>query len=343
MKKISVITPCYNSYEYLDTCFDSLIHQTIGLEHMEMIFVNDASTDDTGEKLNQYESFYPDSIIVIHLSENKKQGGARNVALSYASGEYVVFIDSDDWVAADYLQKVYDTMKNNDADMLQIPFMRVPKDGDITKGKKTPVYWNGLYEINDTEKRKYFLTRQLFNCGAPNKIYKRELLLNSGAYFLENVAYEEPSFVYPLFFYVKRIYMLDGEFYYYRTNDSGTMNSYITKPGKLYDHPFVQLSVYKQLRRMPAIYSVYKDEIDYYFLFTFYIETLFFAKMGNLYLGYDFFLLMQSTVKSLIPDFKENPYVNSLLKESEKTALVALSETFSEKDFEVFFKNLKTY
>ena len=118
MKKISVITPCYNSYDYLDKCFDSLVNQTIGIENIEIIFVNDASTDNTGEKLNSYEALYPESILVIHLDENVKQGGARNVALQYVSGEYIIFVDSDDWVDLSYFETVYNIAKENNNEVV---------------------------------------------------------------------------------------------------------------------------------------------------------------------------------------------------------------------------------
>lgn len=341
MKKISVIIPCYNTYDYLDQCFDSLTNQTIGIKNMEIIFVNDASTDKTAEKLNLYESIYPDSVIVIHLSENIKQGGARNVALQYVSGEYIVFIDSDDWVDLSYLETVYNIVKENDVDMLQIPFVHVRGEGENATYTKTPAYWEGLYVMEDLESRKYFLTHQLFNCGAPNKIYKTEMIRKANAHFLQGVAYEEPSFVYPLFFYAKRIYQLDAELYFYRLHNTSTMTSYITKPGKLYDHPFVQLSIYKQIRSNPEFYSTFKDEIDYYFLFTFYVETLYFSKLGNLYLGYDFFLLMQNTIRSMLPSWDDNPYIHTLLSQAQINALTSLSIEYTEKEFIEFKKTLQ--
>ena len=341
MKKISVITPCYNSYDYLDKCFESLVNQTIGIENIEIIFVNDASTDNTFEKLNSFESLYPESVLVIHLDENVKQGGARNVALQYASGEYTVFVDSDDWVDLSYLETVYNIAKENDIDMLQIPFVKVSGEGENITYTKTPVYWTGLYEIDSIEKRKHFLTHQLFTCGAPNKVYKTEIIRKCGAAFLQGVAYEEPSFVYPLFFYVNKIYLLDAELYFYRMHDSSTMSSYITKPGKLYDHPRVQLFTYKQMQNNTEVYSLYKEEIDFYFLFAFYVETLYFSKMGNLYLGYDFFLLMQNTIRNMIPDWDKNIYVNSLLTKQQKNVISSVSNNYSEEEFLEFKKNLQ--
>lgn len=74
-KKISVIVPCYNSEKYIEKCFDSLRKQTLGLEELQVIFVDDASTDNTLEYLQRYAAIYPQSVEVINLEKNHRQGG----------------------------------------------------------------------------------------------------------------------------------------------------------------------------------------------------------------------------------------------------------------------------
>lgn len=92
MKKVSVIIPCYNAVKWLPKCFLSLVQQTIGIEDIELIFVDDASDDNgaTWAMLQEFEAAYPDNIMVIHLDDNMRQGGARNVALQYASGNILL-------------------------------------------------------------------------------------------------------------------------------------------------------------------------------------------------------------------------------------------------------------
>ena len=105
MKKVSVIIPCFNATKYLPKCFMSLVQQTIGIDQIELIFVDDASTDEdaTWNMLQEFERAYPESIMILKLEENMRQGGARNVALQYATGEYIAFVDADDFVAENYL------------------------------------------------------------------------------------------------------------------------------------------------------------------------------------------------------------------------------------------------
>ncbi|MCR4674481.1 MAG: glycosyltransferase, partial [Lachnospiraceae bacterium] len=104
--KISVIIPCYNVEKWIDRCLESVICQTIGLDKMEILCIDDCSSDSTLLKLKAWEERYPEHFIIIESSENGRQGTARNIGLSYATGEWISFIDSDDWVEKDYLEQM---------------------------------------------------------------------------------------------------------------------------------------------------------------------------------------------------------------------------------------------
>lgn len=111
--KISIILPVYNVEKYLGKCLDSLINQT--LQDIEIICINDGSTDDSLEILEEYAK--KDDRIKIINQENSKQGAARNRGLEVATGEFVTFVDSDDWVDIDYLEKLYNAIINSNVNM----------------------------------------------------------------------------------------------------------------------------------------------------------------------------------------------------------------------------------
>jgi glycosyltransferase involved in cell wall biosynthesis len=94
--KVSVIIPCYNVEKYIERCLESLERQTIGIGHMEIICVDDASSDGTEDILRSWEKKYPGSIKVVLSERNNRQGAARNIGMQYASGDWVSFVDSDD-------------------------------------------------------------------------------------------------------------------------------------------------------------------------------------------------------------------------------------------------------
>lgn len=108
-KKLSIIVPVYNmaTEGKLNYCLDSLVGQTIrGLYDYEILCVDDASTDDSLEILLDYQKRYPELVRVIPNPVNLRQGGAKNAGLRVAQGEWIGFIDSDDWVSPDYYEKL---------------------------------------------------------------------------------------------------------------------------------------------------------------------------------------------------------------------------------------------
>ncbi|MDE6713739.1 MAG: glycosyltransferase, partial [Lachnospiraceae bacterium] len=129
MAKISIIVPFYNSERYVKRCLDSLLHQTIGLQNLELILVDDASTDRTLDLLKEYEKQYPEQIILIPCSQNGRQGTARNIGLQYATSPYIAFVDSDDWVETDMYEKMYDKITAYNCDIVVCRFVR--DDGNM--------------------------------------------------------------------------------------------------------------------------------------------------------------------------------------------------------------------
>ncbi len=119
MPKVSVIVPVYNTAAKLSRCLDSLIGQT--LADIEIILVNDASTDDSLRILLEYESKHPDRIIIINCDTNCGAGGARNIGLDTASGEYIGFVDSDDLVKDDMFECLYNKAVAGNYDIVDSP------------------------------------------------------------------------------------------------------------------------------------------------------------------------------------------------------------------------------
>ena len=131
MKKISVIVPCYNVEREIDRCAQSLVAQSLSISNMELIFVDDASEDSTAQKLSVWEARYPDSIIVIRCTENGKQGTARNIGMQYATGEYIGFVDSDDYVESAMYREMCRIADDERVDMVTCLFVREEEDGTI--------------------------------------------------------------------------------------------------------------------------------------------------------------------------------------------------------------------
>ena len=167
MKKVSIIVPCYKVEKYLPRCLDSLVCQT--LDDIEIICINDGSPDHCIDILRQYEARFPGKIVVID-KENEGVWRGRQDAISIAKGEYIGFLDSDDYAAPTMIEDLYTAAKNNSADISVCGFYRV----DALTGKQLTEEMSDIrscFSIVEDPKKLLQLN------GAPwNKLFKASLL-----------------------------------------------------------------------------------------------------------------------------------------------------------------------
>lgn len=307
MKKVSVIIPCFNATKWLPKCFLSLAKQTIGIEEIELIFVDDASTDEgkTWALLQEFERAYPQSVIIVHLEENMRQGGARNVGIQYAGGEYLAFVDADDFVAEEWLEQVYSEAARTEADIIQFEYYYyTDRIGAVSSGRKICAEQIYLHSI---EERKQFLMAEKITYGCWNKLYRRTMVMDMGVRYAEHMIYEEPLFVYPLLFPANSIVIMDKPYYYYRQNNTGTMRYDMENVQTILMHAKVQKMVWDYMKKT-IFFGNYYEEIKLYFLHTYFYETLYFAKRRGFEVPMEMYRMLASTVKQEVPDYTESPY-----------------------------------
>ncbi|PXV90132.1 glycosyltransferase involved in cell wall biosynthesis [Lachnotalea glycerini] len=332
-KKFSIILPCYNVESYIDKCLDTLIRQTIGLENLELICINDASTDSTLSLLMSYEQQYPDSIIIINLPTNQRQGGARNIGLQYASGEYISFFDSDDWADLRLYEKVYEKAKQYDCDIVHFECFDFVKDDTFIPSSISTGSNSRLITIENETQRKFFLenviNERFLECSCRNKIYKKNFLLDTNVSFPSHCVLEEPLFVYPLYFYTKRFYVLEERLYYYRYNPFGTMQHTLNQTNKWLDHIKVHLLLFEELEKRGLI-TQFHDEIELYYLWNLYIETIGFIFRHTNHFPMDLYEYIRESTLTCFPNFSFNTYINrpeyDLLKKSLHSLYVKLNQ-----------------
>lgn len=324
-KLISIIIPCHNCSETVYRTWKSVTNQSIGINHIECIFVDDASNDNgkTWEQLENIEKEAPKSVIIIKLNDNLKQGGARNVGLTYTNGKYLQFLDSDDELVPSSCELLYTTAEKNNADIIQFNHLyvlneqtKIMRDSDI----------NRTFTINKPEDRIPFLNSTIVTYGCTNKFYRKSLIEKSMAKFAENAVYEEPLFVYPCFLYANTITLLDEALYKYYFHSGSTVTSAIGK--RLLDHPRVQLELLQYCMQRPVIYEQYRDVISLYFLWSYYCETLSFSAANNTYIPIDYFREMQNICRTLFPEWENNPLINTV-SENVRQVLKSINDTYS--------------
>lgn len=206
MPKVSVIVPVYNAEKTLIPCLGNLVHQT--LEDIEIILVNDCSTDGSFKIMQDCESQFPEKVILIDLEENLGPGGARNVGLMYASGEYIGFVDSDDLADTSMYEKMYKCAIEGNYDIVDCGFLNEKEDIAI---------------LLTTDERCGDITAKTRNelvadCGYLwSSIFRKELW--EGVQFREHVSLEDFETVILMFLKADRVGTVKEILYRYKNQD----------------------------------------------------------------------------------------------------------------------------
>lgn len=314
MADISVIIPCYNVEAYIDRCMESIEKQSIGIENLEIILVNDASADGTLDKLKTWEKKYPEHIMVITYEENIRQGGARNVGLQYATAEYVGFIDSDDWVEPDMYELLFQKMCEGHYDVVRGKFARtdeygiqIMQDGDSRRDQEYEFpefhgYYKGSMEdVGDNGEYGSVCTA----------IYRKSLIIENEIYFPEKLAYEDNYWMSVLSFYIKSCYIEDKIVYHYMTNPTSTT----TAANGMHHLDRLKIEEMKLERyqkmgifdREEFREEIERDFVQMYYLNTFFILFTRFEKVSASIVNQ-----MIKTVWKWFPHWDENHYLTEL-------------------------------
>lgn len=337
-KKVSIIVPCYNVEDYIDECVESLVSQTIGVDNIEIILVDDASSDGTLDKLYSWEKKYSDSMIVVVCTKNGRQGCARNIGIEYASGKYISFVDSDDWISKYAYEALVGIAEKEDADIVQFRY-----SGDKDKIANTSSM-DGKYRVFEAEnqRKRLLLSDDVLNESCTTKLYKRDLILNSGVGFPEGVCYEEPLFTYPLKLYVNKVATTEEAFYYYRYNKNGTTAKDMSDLSTILDHVKVQMQLNDDLNRLENA-SIFQEEIDFHFIHSFYVSVFYFFAYRGVALTVGLFRYLAEKVKTLVPNYESIMYWNDKNIRDEYEIVLLIKELEDKDDSYIRKALLKVY
>lgn len=315
MKAVSVVVPCYNASYYLEKCIDHLLQQTIGVENIEIILVDDASTDNgaTLDIIMKYEQEYGDTVIAVSLEKNMRQGGARNIGISHATGEYLIFCDADDWLMPEALEHLYDAAREYGADVVEFRIKdimdhRIEID-IVEKGKGS-----FLTEIDTEKKRKEFLVQvdDRLSLGSQKKLYRLSMLKENQIRFVEHRIFEEPSFMVPVRLFEKRHYYLDEELYICFLSPYSSMRGDWGE--HKWDNPHVWRHLVNDLEDR-GLLKEYYSELEYLFMSWGFGLSIRMALQKGYVLTKDELRFLIDMMAEMFPNIRKNKY----LKESQST------------------------
>jgi len=209
MKKnelISVIVPAYNEEKRIKKCVDSILNQTY--KNLELIVINDGSTDNTIDILNGIN----DTRLKIITIKNHGQGYARNLGIKKSKGKLITFVDSDDYISVTMIDKLYSNLIENDSDISICNILK------LEGNKKIP--FKNINLFFDDNNINYMISHP----GPVGRLYKKSLFVDNSIYFLEKCIYEDLGTIPLIGLYAKKISYIDECLYYYLIRPNSSMN-----------------------------------------------------------------------------------------------------------------------
>jgi len=292
---VSIIVPVYNNELYIKQCIESLIHQETKVKY-EIIAINDGSTDKSLEVLNNYK----DQITVID-KKNSGPGDTRNLGLSKSKGKYLMFVDSDDYVASNFVDKMYNKIIQTQADIVICDFYRVHRDDTITylnKGKE------GVYTKDHMNEA---LLMDFHSC---NKIFTRDVI--GSLKYPKGMFYEDVVFISEVILNASKVVKINDPLYYYRDNEHGTTNV-------INDTNYDILKAYEMIEN-DFINKGYKSEVEFLIIDGILVNLLIRIIKSNIKDKKDVFYKIKNDIEKKYPDWYKNKY----LKRCKKTKRIYL-------------------
>lgn len=242
MKKVSIIVPAYNIEKYIKKCIESLINQTY--KNIEILIINDGSTDKTKEIALSFEK--KDKRVKVLTKKNGGLSDARNYGLSRASGAYILFIDGDDYIKNDTIEKLINKIDDNDI----ISFNYIT----LNNNKETLVPSKNKSKDNTIN---YILGQP----SACTKMYKRTFLIENKIQFDKNILYEDLAIIPSLACLTRKIKIIDDYYYYYVIRNSSIIHNKLFSPKK--DDKFIAISNLIDRFKKYGKFDEYKNELEY--------------------------------------------------------------------------------
>ena len=300
MPKVSIIVPIYNVEMYIEKCLETLVNQT--LKDIEIILVNGGSKDSSAEIAKKYLEKYPEKIIYLE-KENGGLSDSRNYELPHAKGEYIAFLDSDDYVEENMYEEMYELAKKEDSDMVQCNFYWEYPD----KNKKK------IGELKQYSNKKEMLVKTRVE--AWNKLIKREILVkNPEIRFPKGLRYEDVEFTYKLIPYVEKISILNKPFIHYIQRGNSISNTQNERTKEIFDVLDNVIKYYKEKN----LYEEYKEQLEYVYVKTVLCRSLLrMVKINDKDIKSQLLKRTWENVNTKFPEWKKNPILkkNKSLKD----------------------------
>lgn len=338
MPKISIIMPCYNVEKWIDRCLESIEKQSIGIDELEIICIDDCSTDSTVDKLMKWEQKYPERFIIIPLDENRRQGNARNIGIQYASADWLAFIDSDDWIEPNYFEYMLMAEKRDDFQIICCGHKRdFSKEYTCFRDDGKNGYRDIIIRSADERREHIILPPWTYSAWA--KLIKKDFIIENNLLFPIDITYEDAAWGSLVQLYANKVCVFEKNLYHYFVNESSTVLT--TNSNHHLDCITAQTYVWREYRTR-GFYETFKYELEMEHIFSAFLPAIKMCIFRYETPDYNIYLLLRELMIDRIGDYKQNPYVISgRLSELHLLILKSLDVQLNKQQFIELAENLK--
>lgn len=292
MVKVSIVVPVYNVEKYLRKCLNSLVGQT--LKEIEIIVVNDGSTDGSQKIIDEFVDNYPGKIKCL-IKENGGLSDARNYGMPYCSGEYIGFVDSDDYVDTKMYELLYTNAKANRSDMVTCDYYMVYGNNDLRR----------VNSRDFTSKKDMLIAPK---AAAWNKIYRRKILLEHDILFPKGLIYEDTLFFAKCIPHMEKVSYVSEPLVFYVQREGSIANTQGRKTQQIFRIFSEIVDYYKK----NGFWEEYHTELEYYCIrITFGSNLARVCRVKDKKLRKVLAIESMTKLQDLFPNYKNNYYLKN--------------------------------
>ena len=288
MDKVSVIIPVFGVEKYIEKCISNIVNQTYA--NLEIIIVDDETKDNS---IKIVEEKFHDQRIKIYHKGNGGQASARNLGIEKATGKYIIFVDSDDFIELNMISEMYEEIINNDLDMVICDYYKYFENGNKIHEKMLPFYDKDNYKCS-----------VIAMPGPVGKLIKTSVIKDNKIKFLENHYFEDNAIMPYVCALCPKFSYIEKPFYYYVQREGSSLNK--NKYDKKWEDIFDALDFLYHKFKDHNLINEYHDELEYIYIeYLLHAPSLRFITYKE---GKGNIKKISNIMKELFPNWQKNPY-----------------------------------
>lgn len=292
--QVSIILPVYNAANYLSRCLDSILNQTFFLTDLEILLINNNSTDNSPEIIQQYCQKYP-KFIRTYTCTTKGASAARNLGAKHAKGKYLWFIDSDDYIAPTAIFDLFNVAEANHSDLVTFKTKKIHRDGHFS-------YLSALDPAAPDFKSRFVR----YGFGPWHFLIRRAFWQQNNLAFKEGIIHEDIELMSSLILYTDNISAVNKILYYYLENPDSVLHQTTWNPHAFDIFPAL-VSLYQKFATARAVQE-YHDELEYFFIWNLLLDAATdFSKFKE---GRPGFAKIRRTMHQYFPHWRRNKFLH---------------------------------